>query len=334
MKTRYLILGLTLLVLFLVFRYLLPLVLPFVLAYIFAKLVSPVIHWMTHRLHWNRKVSAILVVVGSALVVGGFAVCVGSAVISQTILLLKKMPVYEQQFNRGIEEFCCNCDRMLELTAGTSYQYVEAQTMKMYQNIETDLLPKISGIAIQILKRGAEIAAGVFIFLIATLLILLDDSFPQIHRKFRRIAGKLKSAGFAYIKSQAIIIFLIAAVTSFGLWIMGNEYAVLFGIGIAVFDAFPVVGSGVILIPWALVQILSGNWFNAAVLITVFVIATFLREVMEPKLFAKDIGLKPLFVLLSVYAGIKLFSIGGILLGPVALAVLKALNEILIEQSD
>ena len=97
--------------------------------------------------------------------------------------------------------------------------------------------------------------------------------------------------------------------------------------GIAVFDAFPVVGSGIILIPWCLIKIIGGDWFAAAVLITIFVIATFLREVMEPRLFAKDVGLKPLPVLVSVYVGIRLFNIGGILLGPIALTILKAVNE-------
>lgn len=334
MKARYWILGFTVIVIFLSFRYLLPLVLPFALAYIFAKLISPVIHWTTQKLHINKKVCAVLIVLICVLAVGGFLVYTVSAVISQAILLLQKFPVYEQLFSQSIEDICCRCDRVFELAVGTSYQYVEAQTMKLYHGIETDLLPKLSGVAMDFLKWGAEAVMSLFIFLLATLLILLDDSFPHVHRKFYRFVKRLKKTGLAYIRSQAIIIFIIAVVTTVGLWIMGNDYAVLFGIGIAVFDAFPVVGSGIILVPWAIVKILSGNWFHAAILITVFVIATFLREVLEPKLFAKDIGLKPLFVLLSVYAGIQLFQAGGILLGPIALTVLKAVNDYLKEQED
>ena len=86
------------------------------------------------------------------------------------------------------------------------------------------------------------------------------------------------------------------------------------------------------LIPWAIFKIFDGNWYHAAILITAFAIATFLREVMEPKLFAKDIGLKPLLVLLSIYTGVKLFHTGGILLGPIALTILKAINDHLKEQ--
>lgn len=334
MKARYWILGFTAIAIFLSFRYLLPLVLPFALAYIFAKLISPVIQWTTRKFHINKKVCAVLIVLICVLAVGGFLVYTASAVISQTILLLQKLPVYEQLFSQKIEDICCRCDRVFELAVGTSYQYVEAQTMKLYSGIETDLVPKLSGVAIDFLKWGVEAAAGLFIFLLATLLILLDDSFPRVHNKLHRFVKRLKKTGFAYIRSQAIIIFIIAVVTTVGLWIMGNEYAVLFGIGIAVFDAFPVVGSGIILVPWAIIKILGGNWFHAAVLLTIFVIATFLREIMEPKLFAKDIGLKPLFVLLSVYAGVQLFQAGGILLGPIALTVLKSVNDYLKEKED
>jgi sporulation integral membrane protein YtvI len=327
MKKKYAVLGIAAILLFLSFRYLLPLVLPFAAAYIFAKLVSPFIQWTTEKLHWNKKISSVLVVLISVAAVMGFLAYTCSTVISQLILLLKRLPVYEQMISRELEEISCRCDRMLELRVGTSYHYIETQTAKLYENIGTDWLPKLSGYVLVILKKSAAIAAGIFIFLLAVLLILFDDNFPRLHKSIRRLAKKLKKTGFAYMKSQGIIIFLIAVVNSIGLWIIGNEYAVLFGIGIAVFDAFPVVGSGIILIPWAVVKMVCADWFGAAVLVSVFVVATLLREVIEPKLFAKDLGLKPLYVLISVYVGIELFGVGGIILGPVALTFLQAVNE-------
>ena len=157
-------------------------------------------------------------------------------------------------------------------------------------------------------------------------------SFPAVHRKLKPFAKRLKSAGFAYIKAQGIIIFVIAAITSVGLILMGSEYAVLFGIGIAVFDAFPIVGSGIILVPWAFFELLGRNFYEAAILFTIFVVAAFLREI--PRLFGKELGMKPLFVLVSVYVGVKLFHIGGILLGPIALTILQTVNELLKEKTD
>lgn len=333
MKTRYLILGITALLLFLVFRFLLPLVLPFVLAYFFAKTISPVIHFLTSKLKWRKKVSSVMVVLITVFAISGFVIYVLSIVIGQTILLLQKIPVYQQTINATIEDMCCHCDKILELSGGTSYQYIEAQTENLYHNIENDILPRLSSCAIGIMRWIARAGSGLFIFFLSTLLILLDESFPAVHRKIKPLAVKLKYAGLAYIKAQGIIIFIIAVVTSIGLMLMGNEYAVLFGIGIAVFDAFPIVGSGIVLLPWAVMKIFNGGFYEAAILISIFLIATFLREVLEPRLFGKEIGMKPLFVLISIYVGIELFQIGGIILGPVALTVLKAVNELIKEKN-
>ena len=158
-------------------------------------------------------------------------------------------------------------------------------------------------------------------------MILLDETFPKIRGKLRPFAGRLRKAGLAYIKSQSIILFIIATVISVGLLLMGSDYAIILGAGIAVFDAFPVVGSGVILIPWAIIKMLGGNYYAAAILITVFAIAAFLREVLEPKLFGKELGLKPLYILISVYVGAELLGLAGVLLGPVGLTILKAAEE-------
>lgn len=65
----------------------------------------------------------------------------------------------------------------------------------------------------------------------------------------------------------------------------------------------------------------------AAVLLTLYVVTMVVREVLEPKLMGKEMGLKPLYVLLSVYVGLKLFGVGGIVLGPIGLTILKTVFE-------
>ena len=138
---------------------------------------------------------------------------------------------------------------------------------------------------------------------------------------------RLKATGFAYLKAQGIIIFIVAAVCVTGLLIIKNPYAILLGITIGVVDAFPIFGSGSILIPWAVVELVQKDFFQGAVLITLYVITLLLREIMEPRLMGKEMGLKPLYVLMSVYVGIKLFGLGGIILGPVGLTILKTVME-------
>ena len=327
MNVKYIKLaGITLLIWF-SFRFVLPLVLPFVLAYFFAKCVSPVIHFLEMRLKWKHRVSVVIVVTIVFLGLGAFFIYVISLAVSQTILLLQKLPVYQQMFSSTLEEVCCHCDRVLELAVGTSYQYVEKQMENLYYNIGSQVLPQISSYVSQMLHWIVAVASFLFIFIISTILILFDDTFPKIRGKIRPFAIRLKRAGLAYMKSQSIILFIIAVVITVGLLLMHNEYAVILGIGIAIFDAFPVVGSGVILVPWALIKLFNGDYYSAAILITVFAIAAFLREVLEPKLFGKEIGLKPIYILIAVYVGAELLGLAGVILGPIGLTILKAANE-------
>lgn len=327
MKTRYLALAGTILILILAFRFFLPLTMPFVLAYFFAKAVSPLVNFLVEKMKWRRKVSIILVVVIVFFTLGGFTAYIISLVISQAILLLQKIPVYQQMFGQTLEQLCCHCDQMLELSIGTSYQYVEAQVDNLYHNIGSDVLPRLSGYATELLKWIGTALSGIFIFFLSTALILLDDSFPKFRGKLQPFMHKLKGAGFAYIKSQVLLIFLIATLLSLGLFLMGNEYAVLLGISIAIFDAFPLMGSGVVLIPWSILEIVGKNYYEAAILLTIFCVITFLREILEPRLIGKEIGLKPLYILISVYVGIQLFGIMGVILGPISLTVLKVVDE-------
>lgn len=327
MKAKYFKLAGIAVLIFLGFRYILPLFLPFVLAYFFAKMVSPIISFFEKQLHWRHRVSVLLVVFVVFLALAVFAGYMISLAISQIMLLLQKLPVYQQMISKTLEEMCCHCDRVLELVGGTSYRYVEHQVQSLYHTIGTEILPRMSGYVTQMFRWVFTAASVVFIFIISTVLILFDDTFPRIRGKLRPFAMRLRRAGLVYIKSQGIIFFIIATVISVGLAFMGSDYAIVLGIGISIFDAFPVVGSGIILVPWAIIKILGGNYYAAAILITVFAIAAFLREVLEPRLFGKELGLKPFYVLISVYVGAELLGLAGVLLGPIGLTVLKVAEE-------
>ncbi len=328
MNARYMTLGMTALLLFLAFRFFLPLVLPFVLAYFFAKCLSPVLNFLDHKLNWNHKFTSIVTVVVTLGFFGGFLFFVGSTLIEQTILLFQRIPVYIQMIREVLENICGRCDRLLELTRGTSYRYMEVQIAKLYENLGGKLIPSLSNCAIGILSELVKWGSGIFIFFLSTLLILLDDTFPSLHKKLRPFANRLKKAGFAYMKAQCMILFLIAVVISCGLYFIGNEYALLLGIGIAVLDAFPIMGSGVVLLPWAVIQLIGGDFYRAAVLVTLFAVCTFLREILEPRIFGKELGMKSLYILISIYVGIKLFGFMGILLGPISITILKVTNDI------
>ena len=99
----------------------------------------------------------------------------------------------------------------------------------------------------------------------------------------------------------------------------------MFGVAIGVFDAFPVLGSGLILVPWAVISFFQGMVFDGAVLLTLYGICQFLREYLEPKLLGGKLGTSPVNSLMAIYIGYELFGVIGLFLGPFGLVLIKSL---------
>ena len=140
----------------------------------------------------------------------------------------------------------------------------------------------------------------------------------------RLAKGVLEAIG-GYVRAQCIIILLIMGACTTGFFFAGSPYALLFGICTGILDALPVLGTGIVILPWLLVQILQGNYGAAFILALTYGACTVIREVLEPRLVGKRLGLFPILVLMSVYVGVKLYGMSGIVLGPISLLVIQEL---------
>jgi len=121
------------------------------------------------------------------------------------------------------------------------------------------------------------------------------------------------------------LILLISTVCTLGLFLIKNAYAMLFGVAIGLFDAFPVLGSGLILVPWSILCFIRGKAFAGAVLLTLFGVCQFLREYLEPKLLGGKMGIRPVQSLMAIYIGYELFGVLGLFLGPFGLVLIKSI---------
>lgn len=111
------------------------------------------------------------------------------------------------------------------------------------------------------------------------------------------------------------------------LGIMKNGYFALIAAGIAIFDILPVAGSGGILIPWAIVCLVTGNYKQAIGLIIIYVVITVIRQYIEPKIVGTSLGVNPIVTLMGLYFGLKLFGFIGMFIVPITIMTLKALND-------
>ncbi|MDF2540936.1 MAG: putative rane protein [Herbinix sp.] len=336
-----LIITVTFLGVYLGFRFILPLILPFVLAYFLAWIIRPMTEFLYKRVRMARIIGgtlSLLLVVGIA---GTGIFYLIKTLLRQAVAFLRNFPIYMSSIVDRLDYICGSCDKVFGLTDGTMRTVMDDHMMSMLTRVKTDIIPGITEQTISITIKFVGAIGILLIILVSTILIAKDlpvykeryeksDIYQDIHK----VTKKLSEAGIAYIRAQVSIAVIVAFFCVLGLTILRNEYALLIGVGIAIMDAFPVLGSGLILIPWSIIMLLNGNIYAAAILLTIFLLCQIIREVLEPRLIGNRIGIKPIFTLMSIYIGLQLFSFAGFFLGPIGLIMIITIVKAIYEKND
>jgi sporulation integral membrane protein YtvI len=177
-----------------------------------------------------------------------------------------------------------------------------------------------------------------FIFFIITLIatffltkdkyIIRDFIFKQLPTTWGSKLTSLKTdlfmALFGFIKAEFIILSVTFTESFIGLSLIGVDYAFTLAIIIALFDILPVLGTGGIYVPWAIVHLIRGNYVTGIALLVLYGVITVVRYMIEPKIVGQQLGIHPVVTLMSMFAGMKLIGAAGLILGPTAVVALKA----------
>lgn len=328
------LIGITLSV-YVCFRYLLPVFLPFLVAWLLAALLHRPVRWLRNRLRIPMTFSAvvgILLLLGAAGA-GGFFLL--RTLLNQLIGLIRQFPAYQPALTERYQSFCTGCDRFLRLDGGASQLFLDAQLTQLLDHIQTSVLPSITEQTLRLALGTAEAFALIVIILVVAILLVKD--LDQYRERFRTsafaplllpVADRLRYGAVAYLRTQGIIMLITSTLCTLGLVLIRNPYALLLGLAIALLDALPILGSGMILLPWSIVLFFQKNYMSGAILLTVFVLCVILREFLEPRLLGKGIGIRPLYTLVSMYLGIRIFGVAGFILGPIGLVIIKSFYEL------
>lgn len=131
-----------------------------------------------------------------------------------------------------------------------------------------------------------------------------------------------------YIKSQLILMVITLIILSIGLTIIGTSYPILIATGIALLDILPIVGSGIIMVPWAIISFIIGNKDIGTGLAIIYIVLIVIRQIMEPRILGKEIGVRPLYTFISTILGAFILGPIGIMLGPIIAVVINSIIKI------
>ena len=341
------------------FRYLFPLLSPFLLAFCIVYLLNPWLNRMQKRTHIKKEVLLALVLVLAAALVLGLLAALLQYAAGEAGTLVENWDGISRQVGGQIEVFFGDCCMFVEehfgLDAGKVEQVVLERVEVFIEELRVELVPNLVKESWWYVRKLISAAAFLGVGFIASLLLCRD--YDSLMRNLGQNGGRereqddggkwktdsaekpesrlltaviaaaerILSLVLEYVKAQALILLVIMAIASAGLWLgkVGNAFVLGFFAGIL--DALPFIGTGVILHPTALWQLICGRAGTALWCLAVYICCVGARELLEPKLMGKRTGVYPVFMLLSVYAGVKLFGLSGILKGPLSLVVLMEL---------
>ena len=136
-------------------------------------------------------------------------------------------------------------------------------------------------------------------------------------KRLKGVLTGLKTTVLQWLKAQAKLSGITFLTAATGFLLLRIPGALLWAGLVAVVDAFPILGTGTILVPWSIFAFLQGDHFLAFGLLTLYGATALTRSVMEPRLLGQQLGLDPLVTLMALYAGFRLWGIGGMLLAPI-----------------
>ena len=209
---------------------------------------------------------------------------------------------------------------------------------KHIMELSANLLSALGGAIGSILKRVVSAAPSAILFGVSFVMfsIYFCLDYEKIRASFScaipdRVGkwgatireGIFKALG-GFVRAYAVMFALTFILSLVGLLLLGRKYALTTAICIALVDMLPVLGTGAVLIPWALCAVLSGNIGLGIGLALLWLIITAVRAVVEPRIIGESIGISPILSLVAAYAGFKAFGVLGMIIAPVAAAVARA----------
>lgn len=322
-------------------RYILPIISPFLAAFLIAAFVQIPVKGICKNSDRKQKVCSAVCVSIFYIALFALVILAGTKILQGAGALIEAAPSF---YSDKIVPIMESLSDRIEAAASSIDIGMSQKIESMFHELVQNTGKQISNSSVEIVKVLSEGIAGIpalivklVVMVVATFFIamdydrILDFMKKHIPPKYMAIldSGKkyAKNAFFIYLKSYTMLFFITFVELSVGLWILGIPYAVLVGLGIAVFDILPVLGTGGVLLPWAVVLFLMKEHMLAAGIILLYVVIVVIRNILEPRLIGRQIGLHPLVTLIAMFLGLKLVGILGMIAFPVALTVLISLKR-------
>lgn len=322
-------------------RYLLPIFLPFLLGGALAFTAEPLVRFLCSRLHLPRGAAAGIGVSMAFSMVVLVLLTLGALLVKEISALSGILPQAQEMVQTGLTSLQ---DFLLSLASRTPDGISSLLTQTVLELFSggaallSRVTDKLLSIATGLLSWIPDGALGFGTGLISSFMI--SAKLPKIKAFFRQripAAWKdrylpalhtMRASVFSYLRAQFKLAGVTFLIVTAGLLLLKIRLAPLWALIIAVVDAVPLLGTGTVMLPWALVCLLQGDHVRAIGLLAIYTAAATTRSILEPRLVGKQMGIDPLLTLMALYLGYRLWGVLGMLLAPMVTATAIRLADL------
>lgn len=322
-------------------RYLLPIALPFVLGLLAAMAAEPVVRFLEEKCSLPRALASILAISAGFVCLVVVLWLLGTVVYRELAAVAGGIPSLLESLTQAV---------------GWLRQWAGAMADKAPEGLQPQLVRWVSGLFAEgsvLLEQAASGLLGMAgsvmgglpggAMLVGTAVLssfMISAQLPRLRARGRAMLNRqrlerwsgtlsrLKQALLGWVKAQMKLSGITFCILCAGFLLLRVSQAVFWAGAVALVDALPLLGTGAILIPWALIALLQGQTVRAIGLAGLCATVVLVRSALEPRLVGSHLGINPLLTLVSLYAGFRVWGIGGMLLAPILTVTVRQLMTI------
>jgi sporulation integral membrane protein YtvI len=322
----------------LLFFWILPVSLPILFALVTALFLEPAVKILSHRFKLKRYFSVLIVFSLFMLLMGISGYFLVTKVVTEVISFVENSPSYITEVKSVWDDIEHNIEIAAKDLPEEVVIEINHQVDSFLDSTREKLLePNYIAYLTSLVSLIPNYLVSILVYLITLFLLLLD--LPRLKRrtyahlsektaeKVHFMTSRLSFVVFGFLKAQFLVSIVIFIAALIGLYIIAPDVALLMSLIIWIIDFIPIIGSIVILGPWAIYHLLVGNVALGVKLSILAIVLLILRRTVEPKVMGQHIGLSPLSTLVSMYLGLKLLGAIGFIIGPLTLILFNSARE-------
>lgn len=310
---------------------------PFVIGWVIAMVANPLVQFLEKHVKMLRKHSSVVVIVAVLALVISLFYFASVLLVREGVSLARDLPEILEEMQASIQAALAKLDGLLWFAPSNTRSFFDG----FGENVNRFFTAAVSQMDVSTLGAAGLLVrnvADVFLMSIITILSayffiadrekLLGGFWKFLPDSFKEQVGLIKKnfaeALGAYFKAQFKIMLIMAVILFIGFELLDVHYSFFLAILVAFLDFLPFLGTGTIIWPWAIVDVISGRFFHALCLGIIYLVCQLVHQILQPKLVGDGIGLSPLATLVFMFIGYRVEGVLGMILGiPIGMVILS-----------